>query len=318
MQRSDLHNTVHASKACSKHTNKHTLTLLVLHSNDHKCEEDDWQPLLWSLNLPFSFHWLCFPYMVLFYSVILYITLTEINMDGTSQCTAGSDMGFCFCILIIFIFWQHICGLLFFSNVCYRWWVVLSMVLKVEFNAKLAFKGLKPCSGMWHEVSFLPQWFVQIHQQIGTRQSTNYDSVFSVHKTILAASWMLWWRSDCHIVPGEKTLIHSKCAHGEGLWKIMKTFLWEGCFCAALSVCVCVNHLVEHNDKPMHMCLDVREHCFFIIANPKCLMCLCPVSFWILVWMQAQQMEGASFHYEPWSLTLLTCWLLSQGYSIGC
>ena len=87
----------------------------------------------------------------------------------------------------------------------------------------------------------------------------------------------------------------------------------------------------------MCACLCVR-----VIAEPECLVCVCvcmcvcvcvcaracvcvcvcelwnsPVSFWILVWMQAQQMQGACFHHGPWSVTRLTCCLLGQGNSIG-
>lgn len=74
--------------------------------------------------------------------------------------------------------------------------------------------------------------------------------------------------------------------------------------------------------KPCMCVTSVRMYKHsFRTEDPCCVVWMLwnkPVSFWTLVWMHTQQMQGASFYHALWSLTLLTCWLLGQGNSIGC
>lgn len=76
---------------------------------------------------------------------------------------------------------------------------------------------------------------------------------FSIHKTILAASWLLWQHTDGHIVPKGNKPIHPMCARAAfwGVWgKIMKNLFCGGYIASVLS-------------ESMSVCLHVHTSWYF-------------------------------------------------------
>lgn len=109
---------------------------------------------------------------------------------------------------------------------------------------------------------------------------------FSIHKTILAAFWLLWQHTDGHIVPEGNIPIHPthKCAHGAfwGAWgRIMKKLLCVGYIASLLSeilsACVCTPSgtlMKEDNDEPC-ACVCVCMHtCACAVVSARCMWAL--------------------------------------------
>ena len=101
--------------------------------------------------------------------------------------------------------------------------------------------------------SFFLRFRGSLYQPIGARGKLFQ---FSIHKTILAASWLLWLHTDGHIVPKGNKPIHpmNKCAHG-AFWGSLrkdneKPFVWR-IHCSSIvwgHVCLCV-HTIWYGDE---------------------------------------------------------------------
>lgn len=154
-------------------------------------------------------------------------------------------------------------------------------------------------------------WHVWLYQYISSRKEAVL-LLLSFTCIIHKLPWPVCCESTLLVTLSPREInqfIQSTSVPSGVLWKDNeKDLVWNTLFVVRWRVCLSFSaqHLVplmKEDKNPYERYLRMS----FRTADPDCAWVLnLLVSFWILVWMQAQQKQGASFCHGLWSLTHLS------------